>query len=59
MALLDLIESITNAMYNKKETIGIYIDLKQAFDTIDHKSLFLKKLEKYGIRGNASNWVSS
>ena len=58
MALLDLIESITNAIDNKKATIGIYIDLKKAFDTIDHK-LLLNKLEKYGIRGNANNWVRS
>ena len=42
MALLDLIESITNAMDNKKATIGIYIDLKKAFDTINHKLLFKK-----------------
>ena len=58
VALLDLIESITNAIDNKKATIGIYIDLKKAFDTIDHK-LLLNKLEKYGIRGNANNWVRS
>ena len=42
MALLDLIESITNAIDNKKATIGIYIDLKKAFDITDHKLLFKK-----------------
>ena len=58
MALLELIEEITSAVDNKKCTIGVFIDLKKAFDTIDHK-LLLTKLEHYGIRGVAYDWIKS
>ena len=34
------------------------IDLKKAFDTVDHKIL-LKKLWCFGLRGNAFNWFES
>ena len=58
MALLELSEEITSAVDNKKCTIGVFLDLKKAFDTIDHK-LLLTQLEHYGIRGVAYNWIKS
>ena len=38
MAIMELEENITNAMDNGKFTIyiGVFIDLKKAFDTVDH-----------------------
>ena len=36
MAITQLIEDITNANEEKKFTAGVFIDLKKAFDTIDH-----------------------
>ena len=38
-ALLELIEEITSSLDNKKYSVGIFIDLKKAFDTIDHDIL--------------------
>ena len=48
MVLTELSEKLTNSIDNKKTTVGVFIDLKKSFDTIDHK-LLLKRLEFYGI----------
>ena len=37
---------------------GVFIDLKKAFDTVDH-TLLLSKLSSYGIRGIANRWLKS
>ena len=37
---------------------GVFIDLKKAFDTVNHKIL-LTKLEHYGIRNNMLDWFNS
>ena len=58
MAIMELVENITNAMDNGKFTIGVFIDLKKAFDTVDH-SILVSKLDHYGIRGVANKWLSS
>ena len=42
LVLLELTEEITSAMDNKNITIGVFIDLKKAFDTIDHDLLLAK-----------------
>ena len=56
--LIDLIEDISTAMENKEYTIWVFLDLKKAFDTIDH-DLLLQKLEFYVVLGISHQWVKS
>ena len=48
-ALMEITEKIKESIDNKKYGCGIFIDLKKAFDTVNHKIL-LNKLAHYGIR---------
>ncbi len=36
LATIELVEEITNSLDNHGSTVGIFIDLKMAFDTVDH-----------------------
>ena len=56
-ALTMLINEITSSLNNKMYSIGVFIDLKKAFDTVDE--LLCEKMYFYGIRGVAHNWISS
>jgi len=58
LAILEMVERITDAIDSNKFSVGIFIDLSKAFDTINHKIL-LNKLEFYGIRGTALSWFTS
>ena len=57
-AILDIINQIENNTDNRMYSCGIFIDLKKAFDTIDHLIL-LQKLDHYGVRGVTNNWFAS
>jgi len=50
MAILEMVDKLTDALDNRSCAKGIFIDLAKAFDTADHKIL-LQKLSHYGIRG--------
>ena len=46
---MESIEDITDALEHNKYAVGIFIDIKKAFDTINH-DILVYKLERYGIR---------
>ena len=57
-SLIEITENIKESINSGKFGCGIFIDLKKAFDTVNHVIL-LKKLEHYGIRGAILKWFES
>ena len=57
-AIMKLTDYILHAFDNKQFVIGIFLDFKKAFDTVNHPNL-LKKLDHFGIRGVALEWFRS
>ena len=57
-ALMDLTEQIKESIDSKNYGCGVFIDIRKAFDTVNHKIL-LKKMEHYGIRESGLKWFTS
>lgn len=58
MAIFDLLQVVMANMDKKKPVCALYMDLTKAFDLVDH-NILMKKLYKYGIRGNIYNLLKS
>ena len=58
LANCELVGKIVKASDANQLTGALLIDLSKAFDTIDH-DILLKKLDYYGIRGVANDWLRS
>ena len=57
-ALIKLVDSIYDSFNQNKYTLGVFIDLSKAFDTVDD-SIPIDKLNSYGIKSNSLKWFSS
>ena len=57
-ALLDFVNFIYGSFNSKEHTVGVFVDLKKAFDTLN-VHILCRKLYKYGIRGLPLDWLRS
>lgn len=57
-ATIDLVTKLKNKVDKKQISLGVFIDLKKAFDTISH-DLLLDKLHSIGINGKAHSMLKS
>ena len=58
---LQLIKSTDDWLSNidsKKVNLTLFLDLKKAFDTVDHRIL-IDKLGAYGVKGTEIKWFTS
>ena len=58
MAILDMVERILKAWEDGDHCLGVFIDFRKAFDTVDH-CILLSKLEHLGIRGSSLELLRS
>ncbi len=56
--MIDFVDKIVQAIEQGKFSVGIFLDLSKAFDTINH-NILIRKLEHYGIRGVAKKWFEN
>lgn len=57
-AVFDFINNVSLALDERQHSFGVFLDLRKAFDVVDHE-LLLCKLHNLGIRGIAFDWLSS
>ena len=58
LAITQLIDKILQDLANGKYSVSIFLDLKKAFDTLDH-NILLEKLQYYGIKNVYHKWFTS
>ena len=56
--ITNLTSKISQDLNEKKFVIGVFLDLKKAFDTVSHE-IFLQKFKKFSISGTPLKWFTS
>lgn len=51
-------ENVNQALNSSNIVVGIFLDIRKAFDSVNH-TILLQKLERYGFRGSAINFFRS
>ena len=57
-ALINFMDYVTEELEKGNSIIGVYLDIKKAFDSVNFQILF-KKLSRYGIRGQPLALIQS
>ena len=57
-SLLNVTDAWFSNIDKRKINISVFLDLKKAFDTVDH-GILLSKLTKYGVVGTPLRWFTS
>ena len=52
---MSIFENIQAQLYNGHFVAGAFIDLKRAFEKVDH-NIFTRKRKYYGVRGIEKDW---
>ena len=56
--MAEFLSCVLKGFEKNKYTLALFLDLSKAFDTIDH-NILIAKLQHYGIRGIALDWIKS
>ena len=56
--MYDLFDNIYDSKANGNIPSILFLDIKKAFDTVDHEIL-VKKLQFYGVDGNVILWLEN
>ena len=55
-SVTDFTNDVLRSVNDSKVTMAAFVDLRKAFDTVDH-SILLAKMDNMGIRGGALGWL--
>ena len=56
-AILELVKNLTHSLDKNLFSVGVFLDLSKAFDTVNHEIL-LAKLKHYGINKLTHDWLT-